>query len=487
MEVDGRQVQADSPVCAECIGGDPILAERFARDGVEAQCLFCGELRQTITLEEVTDRVDDAFKKYVRPAEDTMRFDSDDDHGPYWAAGGRTPVELISDEILGCESDVADTIVELLARAHWREVTKGAWDYYDRNSEEFDIEIPQTDEYQVGWNDFVERVKHKSRFYNEDQQEYLHSTFGPLLRGELHGGRPPIITIGAADSQIKYLYRARVANTEPERRCILANPSRELAPPPPIFRTAGRMNAAGVRAFYGCTEPETAVAEVRTPVRGAAIVGKFELLQTLSILDLRILDKSAVTGLSYFDPQFVSKVAYGVFMRKIHQLIRTPVFPGAETFDYLPTQMFAEYLAHEGLDGVMFVSSLKHRPEPDDDEEENEQVANPDSGLNVVLFAASSLIVNDLTPPSREVLDVYESFVDDDELLVSVRKLPDAVVAAQEIEYPPWDDAAEPSMRLLEDEISIAKVREIRYDVRRRKATFSTREDGASPDDALPF
>ena len=53
------------------------------------------------------------------------------------------------------------------------------------------------------------------------------------------------------------------------------------------------MNAAGVPAFYGATDVDTCVAELAIPIGGAAIVGKFELLEPVHVLDLRLLSRAS--------------------------------------------------------------------------------------------------------------------------------------------------------------------------------------------------
>lgn len=51
-----------------------------------------------------------------------------------------------------------------------------------------------------------------------------------------------------------------------ERSEITANPARNLGAPPKVRAGEGRMNPAGVPAFYGAFERETCVAELRPPV-----------------------------------------------------------------------------------------------------------------------------------------------------------------------------------------------------------------------------
>jgi hypothetical protein len=131
------------------------------------------------------------------------------------------------------------------------------------------------------------------------------------------------------------------------------------------------MNVEGVVVFYGATDPETCLAEMRPALGGDTAVIELQTTKSLRMLDFTRLEKSHGVGLSYFQPDFTEEVERLAFLRRLHTLISQPVVPGREV-DYLITQTMAEYLAHvheEPFDGILFKSVQRA------------------GGTNVVLFA----------------------------------------------------------------------------------------------------
>ncbi len=471
-ESDPDLLVEDSAICLECTGGDSQVELRIARDGRDANCAVCGRSKRTIPFVLLLDMIDAVFRKYVRYR----------DPWP-WGRGLSTPNEIIHDAILGCESDaLVEALVRLLQeRERYGVAHDGDTPLYDAFSESYEISVPYSSDYDDEWERFEEGVKHRGRFFLDDERDYLERIFRPVLRGDLHRGQPPFITLGDENAQIRVIYRARAANTAAEQKRIFGNPARELAPPPATLRTAGRMNPAGVGAFYGATDVSTCVAELAIPFGGAAIVGTFEFLRPVRVLDLRLLSRASLS-VSYFDPDLDNKVGYRRFMQRLRNLLRKPVIPGAEPLEYLPTQMVAEFLSHENLSGVIFVSSVT----PEAGEEARYEASSEElgldgegdlartTGLNIVLFAHAALVEG--RPPRRRVLRVerpqdlgslpIEGWLD-------VRVAPGLPPDDREsIPYPAFDDAVEPTLKLIEDEVVLAVPQSIEYRVSTYKPNF---------------
>src|SRR6185437_12614815 len=169
--------------------------------------------------------------------------------------------------------------------------------------------------------------------------------------------------------------------------------------PPPASATAGRMNAAGISVFYGSSDATTCVAELRTPVGGSAVVGKFEVIRPLRLLDLTKIG-DGTNLVSKFHPQYFKIASHQNFIRGFHAEIRKPIIPGKESLDYLPPQIVAEYLwskAKSPVDGLIFGSS---------------QVSG--DRTNIVLFPNASLVEQG-ADPLREIVDLYQAGGDPDE------------------------------------------------------------------------
>jgi hypothetical protein len=144
------------------------------------------------------------------------------------------------------------------------------------------------------------------------------------------------------------------------------------------------MNARGVSVFYGATSPDVALAEVRPPVGSRVVVGTFDIIRPLRLLNLAVLRAVYVKG-SIFDAGFAARLAKAAFLRSLTDRISRPVMPNDESLDYLPTQAVADFLgtrAATRLDGILFPSVQSA------------------TGLNVVLFHKAAGV---------EELDISES------------------------------------------------------------------------------
>ncbi|EPG7916169.1 RES family NAD+ phosphorylase, partial [Pseudomonas aeruginosa] len=155
------------------------------------------------------------------------------------------------------------------------------------------------------------------------------------------------------------IYRARTCMTYTDVGGIAANPARNLGAPPKERAADGRMNPAGVPAFYGAFERETCIAELRPPVGATVVSGEFRLNRMVRVLDFGRFEKADLgPAPSFFDPKHHAKTGRREFLKYLHNEITVPVLPGAER-DYLITQVIAEYLATHckpRIDGVIFKS-----------------------------------------------------------------------------------------------------------------------------------
>jgi len=158
------------------------------------------------------------------------------------------------------------------------------------------------------------------------------------------------------------------------------------------------MNARGISLFYGATDPETAVAEVRPPVGSEVAIGRFQVVRPLRLLDLTALSGVGAAG-SYFDPEYAGILSRMMFLRSLSRRMARPVMPDDQEFEYLPTQAIADFLATDTvtpLDGIIFPS-----------------VQVGDGKQNVVLFHKASLVGTISIPDGTET-DVHTTRQDDD-------------------------------------------------------------------------
>ena len=160
------------------------------------------------------------------------------------------------------------------------------------------------------------------------------------------------------------------------------------------------MNAEGISVFYGAMEMETCVSEIRAPVGSRVVVGKFELLHTVRLLDLSAMAEVSV-NISYFDSHYAINKGRAAFLRHLVREISRPVMPQDESKEYLSTQVVAEYLANKvepRLDGIIFPSSQTGG-----------------NGQNVVLFNHACRVERNELPEGAEVQVYVPAANPDDE------------------------------------------------------------------------
>jgi hypothetical protein len=255
----------------------------------------------------------------------------------------------------------------------------------------------------------------------------------PVRFRQLEGfGRGVAIrTLAATD----FVFRARRASSYEEAEKWFKTPAVSLNAPPLDKAIAGRMNAAGVRVFYGALEERIAVAEIRPPIGSHVVVGSFAPTRPLRILDLSALG-SVLEYADPFSPEFETTSTRLTILQTLEQEISLPVQPHDEVLEYIPTQVIAEYVRIVlGLDGVAYRSAqVGTAPDPG-------QIAGPRlpaEERNVVLLGSAAMTLEE--PPAAEGISPGLSFVAGSEKLLDIRRI--------EITYEPnmWTHYVDPPL-----------------------------------------
>lgn len=223
---------------------------------------------------------------------------------------------------------------------------------------------PDTYGFKESWDFFRQEITYRARFFSQFAEQILYELFSNLDSLKTFDGKS-VVRIAGPTTENPYIFRARVSQTHNTLDQILKSPVKELAAPPPKNAKHGRMNAPGISVFYGATDAETCIAEVRPPVGSHVVVGRFQIIRNIRLLDLNILSEIYVKG-SYFDPEFKGRRGHAGFLQHLVGELTKPVMPEEETFEYLPTQIVAEYLAEKvkpRLDGIIFGSSQAQNQE----------------------------------------------------------------------------------------------------------------------------
>lgn len=457
-----------SYVCHRCIGED-ILSAEIRKIGHRAKCSYCQSKIRCVEISWLAERVVSVYEQIVHVADEVPEPDDDSDK-VYWVSRGEYPASILAELLVCDDQTIADDVMEAISDLNVTDPSDVDSGLYQGASDIYEISIPDDSEFHSTWARFCLSLKHHKRFFSDEAESLLNEILGPLLAGDQSWLKNAIRTIKPSDKD-RYIYRGRLANERENREKIYSQPIRQLGAPRPSMASAGRMNPAGIAVFYGSLDSTTCVAELRVPVGGTAIVGKFEIIRELRLLDLTRLNEMR-TKVSYFHPEFFKLYSYSKFISGFHDEIRKVVLPGNQILEYLPTQVVAEYLwtrKKNSVDGVIFGSSQvggKHfnivifpqafRIEGDD--------AEVDCEVQGVHRIVDTEVVYAKTPPKQEPTThspdpQKRKFIasDGSEVFIEVT----------EINPPP-----PPSLRLLVNEIGCFSVDAIQYKVSQSKVKY---------------
>ena len=259
-----------------------------------------------------------------------------------------------------------------LASALPEAISEELWCDYDWLTLDDDVALS------TSWERFCEIVKHHRRFFFGDipDEPDARDHFVPsaLLRrfASLFQQLDLIRRVPAGS----YLFRARAIDDKKDFT------SSDLGPPTAERALqSNRMNPPGVPMMYLSEDAATAIAEIRA---SSGVVATFSLLRDCWLLDLA--DLPEIPGV-FSDTDRWTRLT----LRLLHSFrddINKPVERDERThIDYIPTQIVTEYFRYadvpEGpkLDGIRY--------------------GLPDTGINVVLFAAPENVCDQATKPKQ--------------------------------------------------------------------------------------
>jgi hypothetical protein len=196
------------------------------------------------------------------------------------------------------------------------------------------------------WNRFRDEILHRQRFFNATAQELLREIFDGVQFQSDISDNPAFYRMGPKGDQ--KLFRARIIATEADYKEIAANPALRMGAPPAGMRRAGRMNAAGIAVFYGATDADTAIAELRPAVGSLVCLATFTLRRPIHVLDLTRFT-SPGRRIDVFAKNQVMRSTQWAFMQSFANEISKPILPSDEHLEYVPAQVVAEYLTRRPM------------------------------------------------------------------------------------------------------------------------------------------
>ena len=469
-------------ICHHCVG-EQFLRHDIASTGARSTCSYCGGADNAFNIEEMADRIELAFDQhYRRTSEEPNTYErlalSDRESSYSWERHG-DPADIAIESAAEIPEDAARDIQQELEERHYdHDAAKAGEESEFASDAHYEEQAADGDHWRRQWSEFDRAIKTQARFFGHNAKELLTEIFSNLEQLSAHGRKPLVVDIGPG-AACEALHRARVFQSEEPLKNALCRPDRELGPPPGPLAPAGRMNATGISVFYGATDPDVAIAEVRPPVGTRVAVAKFEILRPLRILDLRNLGLASADG-SIFDEAFADLCHKAAFLQTLSNILCEPVVPDDEDLEYLPTQAIADFLATERdpvLDGIAYPST---------------QI--DDSGYNVVLFHKAARVEKLVIPEGAELeastgyhdedgwysdYDVTESLPPspepgEDAPSAGVRRIPD------DSWWDPWDHR-ESSLRVSLPSLTVHEISRVQVSTEAHRVSRATVRETTTP------
>lgn len=333
MLVDLEILKFEGPqryVCIECLSDNYL---KYKLNGEESKkCFYCNGINPVIEIEKLAELVMNAMKQFYQYR---GPFDEYDHLIEPNCSGYPDKSESIL-SVIEKISSTNSTIAEDIRRILYKSLEETEWckyldNYFSRESI-FENVVPNNSELWELWDKFENNILHESRFLGSKTVKTLNEIFGYIFDQNSIGGNSIILDVGP-DSKVKEIYRGRVFQHSEEIKEVLRRPDEHLSAPPKEKAIAGRMNPDGISVFYGATESSVAIAELRPPVGSRVVVGKFEIIRNLKLLDLGNI-KSKINGGSPFDEQYIEELKRLQFIEGLNDRISQPVLPHDEKLTY---------------------------------------------------------------------------------------------------------------------------------------------------------
>ncbi|WP_240335786.1 MULTISPECIES: RES family NAD+ phosphorylase [Raoultella] len=347
-------------ICLSCIE-EPYLHSLIEKKGKKHRCHYCGDKASSFSLDVITEMTETAISQhYIRTAADPsdMEYAMSKHCDHEWYRKGEEICQVIAD-LLHTDSAVARDIQQLLEEKHSDRdcMIMGEETEFASGSQYMKKTRQDTEDFDVMWRQYVRSLKTQSRYVNPSVTATLDGIFAGIDQMKSRHDQSVIMDAGP-DTALNFLYRARYSAGHANLEQILVLPDRELGPPPHRFSGSNRMSARGISVFYGASTVKTAISEIRPPVGCKVVSARFNLIRPLRLLNLPALE-NVWQGGSMLDPEYIKKRSQVAFLHKLTSRLVVPVLPGEEDFDYIPTQVIAEYLADDtglALDGMLYPS-----------------------------------------------------------------------------------------------------------------------------------
>jgi hypothetical protein len=349
----------DKYVCAECFS-DYAIKEFIKQNAFNEKCSYCSnESCKPIAapLEEVIEFIREGLETEWDNPVNCVGWESAE--GGWMGARVIDSYELVTveiEELQGSNQDVLDDISYILDQEWCQRDPYG---------------LPDDEALFLSWTGFSDKVKHHTRYIflrQKEEEEFphgldiipVHKMLDRLSEELSNLEEENLLTMIKVGSKV---FRTRIH----DKGLQLSKASEIGTVPLGSAKYSNRMSPAGIPMFYGSLDPETAFEETVDDsdigVGKVASIGTFNVIKQLEVLDLtqdHEIPSIFDTNRSYIRSSLI-------FLRNFEEEISKPIEKdGVEHIEYVPTQVFTEYMRHlyrdqsgNSLDGILYRSS-KH-------------------------------------------------------------------------------------------------------------------------------
>lgn len=345
--------------------GNKYLQRHVERNGHLGRCSYCKKRKIVMDMADFIEYTGNRITSYIGPIEDECMplansyLDKDDrDEGiPGWTVIGSllapAEVEFYEDtqevmedyDLVTGNDDLDEDIAKCFNVDQWIRKDPTAMLLHEGLYR--------------AWNNFSHMVKTKLRYSFFRSEEYSESGDEFIAPGSDIIGETASLVRSLEDTIDvgTLLYRGR-----PEDGNGPYSFFGELTAPPVEAAKENRMSPYGISMFYGSYDKDTPIKEIKNYLKNKdtrIYLGEFEVTKTLKVINLCNTPQPDFWMGKEGDWKIFA------FLRAFHKEISKPVGTNDPKLEYIPSQVFCEYLRHiqkakdgSSYDGIVYSSAM---------------------------------------------------------------------------------------------------------------------------------
>ncbi len=255
-----------SAVCWKCFE-DAHLSKLAKDDGERVKCSVCRRSRKGYTVERLAAVLDPVLREHIMHGRVVPTIGQGDDDSISYEQQG-DPLSYYVQEVLGQYFAFEDEIVEALKDTEHVDFGDGEEAFYD-DTVEYESTPVSLDGYKAEWSFVLQELKHSRRFFSPSAQGLFRKLFADVetMKSYSETNKQYESVVSTLPEGSK-LYRARICDSPSKLNEFYSQPLKSVGPPRAAHARAGRMNVEGVVVFYGATDTQTCLAEMRPAIGG---------------------------------------------------------------------------------------------------------------------------------------------------------------------------------------------------------------------------